>query len=43
MNLEHQTRIMERMIAEGQGRVQGLASNWDYEAGDWKWNVKGKK
>ena len=31
------------MIAEGQGRVQGVSSNWDYEAGDWKWNVKGKK
>jgi hypothetical protein len=30
------------MIAEGQGKVEGVSSKWDYEKGDWKWNT-GKK
>jgi hypothetical protein len=28
--------MAERMIAEGQGKVYGISSNWDYEKGDWK-------
>jgi len=34
--LEHQTRVLERMLAQGVGRVHGVASEWDYEKGDWK-------
>jgi hypothetical protein len=33
---EHQYRMLERMIAEGQGKILGAASEWDYEKGDWK-------
>jgi hypothetical protein len=33
---EHQYRMLERMIAEGQGKISGVASEWDYEKGDWK-------
>lgn len=43
MNEEHQVRMLERMIAEGHGRVNGPAANWDYEKGDWKWNVSKQK
>jgi hypothetical protein len=28
------------MIAEGQGKATGVSSQWDYEVGDWKKNVK---
>ena len=35
---EHQARMLERMIAEGQGRVHGVSAKWDYEKGDWKKN-----
>jgi hypothetical protein len=34
--------MLERMIAQGQGRVFGVASKWDYEKGDWKWNTNKK-
>ena len=40
--LEHQYGMLERMIAEGQGRVHGVSSEWDYEKGDWKANTKAK-
>lgn len=33
---EHQARMLERMIAQGVGRVQGVSSKWDYEKGTWK-------
>ena len=36
-SLEHQAKNLERMISEGQGRGEGIASQWDYEKGDWKW------
>jgi len=35
---EHQARMLERMIAEGVGRVEGVSSKWDYETGTWKKN-----
>jgi len=35
-SLEHQARMAERMIAEGQGKVYGISSKWDYETGAWK-------
>lgn len=35
-SLEHQTRMLERILAQGQGRVHGVSSEWDYEKGDWK-------
>jgi len=35
-SLEHQNRMLERMLALGVGRVHGIASQWDYEKGDWK-------
>lgn len=28
--------MLERMIAEGKGRVFGVSRDWDYEKGDWK-------
>jgi hypothetical protein len=28
--------MVERMIAEGQGKIYGVSSQWDYEKGDWK-------
>jgi hypothetical protein len=31
--------MLERMIAEGVGKVHGVSSNWDYEKGEWKWNT----
>lgn len=39
-SLEHQYRMLERMIAMGVGRVHGIGSEWDYEKGDWKKNTK---
>jgi len=33
---EYKTRMLERWIAEGMGKVEGIASHWDYETGDWK-------
>ncbi|RNA21408.1 cytochrome c oxidase subunit 4 isoform mitochondrial-like [Brachionus plicatilis] len=33
---EHQARMLERMIAQGVGRVHGVSSKWDYETGTWK-------
>ena len=41
-SLEHQNRMLERMIAEGVGRVHGVSSEWDYEKGDWKKNTGAK-
>jgi len=35
-SLEHQARMAERMIAEGQGKIYGISSHWDYEKGEWK-------
>jgi cytochrome c oxidase subunit 4 len=35
-SLEHQNRMLERMIAQGQGKVHGVSAGWDYEKGDWK-------
>ena len=35
-SLEHQARVAERMIAEGQGKIYGISSKWDYEKGQWK-------
>ncbi len=35
-SLEHQARMLERMLSQGVGRVHGVASEWDYEKGDWK-------
>jgi len=35
---EYKTRMLERWIAEGVGKVEGIASHWDYETGDWKKN-----
>ena len=29
--IEHQTRMLERMLAEGKGRIHGYSSEWDYE------------
>lgn len=37
---EHQARMLERMIAEGQGKITGVSAEWDYEKGDWKKNTK---
>lgn len=28
--------MLERMLAEGKGRIHGYSSEWDYEKGDWK-------
>jgi cytochrome c oxidase subunit 4 len=39
-SLEHQNKMLERMIATGVGRVHGVSSEWDYEKGDWKKNTK---
>jgi len=33
---EYKTRMWERWIAEGLGKVEGISSHWDYEKGDWK-------
>ena len=27
---------MNRMLMQGQGRIEGLASKYDYEKGEWK-------
>lgn len=35
-SLEHQDRMLEKMIAQGQGKIHGVSSGWDYEKGDWK-------
>jgi hypothetical protein len=40
MTEEYKVQMLERMIAQGQGKVSGYASKWDYEVGDWKKNVK---
>lgn len=37
--IEHQHRMLERMIAQGVGKVHGVSSEWDYEVGDWKKNT----
>lgn len=34
--------MLERMIAEGLGKVHGIANDWDYEKGDWKKNTGAK-
>lgn len=34
MSVEHQTRVLERMIREGVGRVEHASSKWDYEKGN---------
>jgi len=41
-SMEHQTRVLERMIGMGVGRVHGVSSEWDYEKGDWKKNTGAK-
>lgn len=33
---EWQEKQMNRMLTQGQGRVEGLASKYDYEKGEWK-------
>lgn len=33
---EWQEAQMNKMLAQGQGRVEGLASKYDYEKGEWK-------
>jgi len=41
-SIEHQTRMLERQIAMGVGKVHGVSSEWDYEKGDWKKNTGAK-
>jgi cytochrome c oxidase subunit 4 len=33
---EWQERQLEKMVRQRQGAVEGVASKWDYEKGDWK-------
>jgi cytochrome c oxidase subunit 4 len=33
---EHKRAMVERMVAQGQGSITGMASKWDYEKGEWK-------
>merc|ERR1712241_246894 len=35
-SLDHQGKMAERMIAEGQGKIYGISSKWDYEKGQWR-------
>jgi len=40
LSIEHREAMLERMVALGQGPIQGVSSKFDYEANDWKKNVK---
>jgi hypothetical protein len=33
-------KMLQLMIAAHNNPVEGVASKWDYEKGDWKWNTK---
>ncbi|KAL7673463.1 hypothetical protein ACOME3_008319 [Neoechinorhynchus agilis] len=35
---EMQKKYLIRTIQQGQNKITGIASHWDYERGTWKWN-----
>uniref|UniRef100_A0A146ZCL9 Cytochrome c oxidase subunit 4 n=1 Tax=Fundulus heteroclitus TaxID=8078 RepID=A0A146ZCL9_FUNHE len=35
---EMQKKYLIRTIQQGQNKITGIASKWDYERGTWKWN-----
>lgn len=36
LNPEHQEKVLQRMLDEGQGIVTGISSKWDYDKLEWK-------
>ncbi|KAL3859498.1 hypothetical protein ACJMK2_009717 [Sinanodonta woodiana] len=36
INREYQVQELQRMIAQGQGPIEGISSKYDFEKGDWK-------